>query len=207
MTGFSMKRQVFYIHGGSAYSNYEDFLNNLRTAEIRNLPGVEPMKKWSNTLREDLGDDFEVFMPSMPNSINCKYEEWKIWFERHFEYLRDDIILVGWSQGGYFLVKYLLENDFPFKIKRLILSAAPFEPDNFAGEDGGDFNFDTSKVGELQNKAENIVILHSEDDFVVPYEHALKFKAALPEAEFVTFTDKNHFLIAEFPELLDLIRR
>lgn len=201
------KQQVFYIHGGSSFSNYEAFLEDLSTKTIRDLPGEEPLKKWPVTLREDLGEDCEVFMPSMPNSQNAKYEEWKIWFERHFEYLRDGVILVGWSQGGYFLSKYLIENTPLFKVKALFLVAAPFEPADFGGEDGGDFAFDTSRVGELANKASKINIFHSKDDFAVPYEHALKYKEALPEAELVIFENKNHFLIEEFPELLDLIKK
>ena len=199
-------KQVFYIHGGNAYSDYNAFLDDLRTMPVRNLPDVEPLKKWTQSLREDLGEDFEVFTPTMPNSLNAKYLEWKIWFERHFEYLRDDIILLGWSQGGYFLAKYLIEENPPFSIKALFLGAAPFEPADFGGEDGGDFAFDTTKVSELGKKAQNIVIMHSKDDFVVPYEHALKYKAALPNAELVKFEDKNHFLIAEFPELLSKIK-
>lgn len=129
-----------------------------------------------------------MFTPSMPNKQNAKYEEWKIWFERHFEYLRDGVILVGWSQGSYFFAKYLTENDFPFKIKALFLLAAPLEAHHDdTGEDGADFQFDTSRVGELTKKTDRIVIMHSKDDFVVPYEHALKYKEALPEAELVTF--------------------
>lgn len=201
-----MKQQVFYIHGGSAYSNYEAFLNDLKSEPVRDLPDAEPMKKWSNDLREGLGENFEVFIPSMPNSKNAKYEEWKIWFERYLPYLRDDLILLGWSQGAYFFAKYLIENPAPVKITALFLLAAPFAPDDFGGEDGGDFAFDTGKVNLLSEKVEKIFILHSKDDFVVPYEHALKYKEELPNAELVTFEDKNHFLVSEFPELLAHIR-
>ena len=94
------KQQVFYIHGGGSFSRREAFLKTLRTNEIRNLPGTEPLKKWTGTFAEDLGESCEVFTPSMPNSQNAKYDEWKVWFERHFEHLRDEIILVGWSLGG-----------------------------------------------------------------------------------------------------------
>lgn len=206
MTGSKDKKQVFYVHGGSAYSNYEAFLNVLKQKTIRDLPGSEQIKKWSGTLREDLGEKYEVFMPTMPNSQNAKYLEWKIWYERHFEYLQDNLILLGWSQGGYFLVKYLLENDLPFTVKALFLVAAPFDAENFEGEDGGDFAFDVSKVVALSRIVEKIVILHSKDDFIVPYNHALKYKESLPQAELMTFEDKNHFLIPEFPELLEKIR-
>lgn len=194
------------MHGGSAYSNYEAFLNDLKSEPVRDLPEAEPMKKWSNDLREGLGENFEVFAPSMPNSKNAKYEEWKIWFERYLPYMRDDLILLGWSQGAYFFAKYLIENPAPVKIDALFLLAAPFAPDDFGGEDGGDFAFDTGKANVLSEKVEKIFILHSKDDFVVPYEHALKYKEALPQAELVSFEDKNHFLVPEFPELLAHIR-
>jgi predicted alpha/beta hydrolase family esterase len=207
MSGSNDKQQVFYIHGGTAFSRYEDFLHYLKTKEIRDLPGTGSFKKWSATFREDFGNEFEVFTPSMPNSQNAKYEEWKIWFERYFEFLHDGVILVGWSQGGYFLAKYLTERDTTFIIKALFLVAAPFDGTDLGGEDGGDFTFDTSRVGELAKKASKIYLFHSKDDFLVPYNHALKYKEALPEAELVTFEDKNHFLVEKFPELLARIKQ
>jgi pimeloyl-ACP methyl ester carboxylesterase len=48
--------------------------------------------------------------------------------------------------------------------------------------------------------------MHSEDDFVVPFSHAERFKEVVPHAELVRFTDKNHFIVPEFPELLERIR-
>jgi predicted alpha/beta hydrolase family esterase len=117
------------------------------------------------------------------------------------------VILVGWSQGGYFLAKYLTEQDTTFIIKGLFLIAAPFDSTNLGGEDGGDFRFDTSQVGELAKKASTIYLFHSKDDFLVPYDHALKYKVALPEAELVTFEDRNHFLVEEFPELITRIKQ
>jgi pimeloyl-ACP methyl ester carboxylesterase len=84
--------------------------------------------------------------------------------------------------------------------------AGPFEPDDFGGEDGGDFAFDTDDIEKLQDKISKIVILHSKDDPVVPYEHALKYQAALPTATFVPFEDKSHFLVSEFPEIIQMIR-
>jgi predicted alpha/beta hydrolase family esterase len=201
------KQQVFYIHGGSPYSNYEAFVHDLKTKEIWDLPGTETFKKWASSLRGELGEQFEVFMPAMPNKQNAHYQEWKIWFERHFAYISDDVILVGFSLGGYFLVKYLIENNPPFGIKALILGAAPFENGiNDSKKDGGDFAFDTSRVGETSQKAGSIVLMHSTDDFVVPYQHALKYQAAWPAAELITFTDKNHFLVEELPELVQKIR-
>lgn len=201
-----MKQQVFYIHGGSAYSDYDAFLDSLRSDIPRDLPNLPKMKKWSETLREDLGEGFEVFTPRMPNSQNAKYIEWKLWFERHFEYLDQDVILVGWSLGAYFFVKYLLEEDpLPFSVKALVLLAGPFEADDFGGEDGGDFEFDTDDVPELAEKVSKIIFMHSKDDPVVPFRHMEKYQEALPQAEYVVFEDKNHFLVPDLPELIQKI--
>jgi len=201
------KQQVFYIHGGESYENHVDYLERLKNKDIWDLPGSDSAKKWTSTLAIDLGADYEVFMPMMPNKQNAKYQEWKIWFERHFEHLNDDVVLVGCSLGAMFLYKYFIENDAPFRVKSLILMAAPL-PELLAAEerDSGDFLYKTADVPNITTKAESILVVHSKDDFLVPYEHALKYKVALPQAELVTFDDKNHFLVAELPELVERIK-
>jgi predicted alpha/beta hydrolase family esterase len=202
-----MKKQVFYIHGGDSFSKQEDFLKSLTTMPVRNLPGKESSNFWTKTLAEELGEEYDVFKPSMPNSQNAHYEEWKIWFERHFEYLNHGLILVGWSLGGMFLAKYLSENTFPFEIKAIFLLAAPCGTyaDEF-GNDCGSFQFDTAILAKMAQYKDKIQLWHSKDDFVVPFQHVLEYKKYLPEAQLVTFEDKNHFLITEFTELLDKIR-
>lgn len=202
----NMKQQVFYIHGGDSYSEHDAFLDDLRSRIPRDLPNLPRPKKWTDTFREDLGEDYEILMPSMPNSQNAKYEEWKIWFERHFEYLEGDVILVGWSLGAMFFVKYLIEETLPFSLKAMVLLAPPFEPIDGESDDCGDFTFDTDDLDNLAEKVGNIILMHSKDDFVVPYEHGLKYSASLPKAELVTFEDKNHFLIPDFPELIHKIK-
>lgn len=200
------KKQIVFIHGGSAYTHYDDFLAYLRTTEIEDPLGETVRKKWQPTIRELLAETHEIYYPAMPNSKNAKYLEWKIWFERYHTFLRDEVILVGHSQGGYFLAKYLSENTMPVRVRALYLLAAPFQSDDFGGEDGGDFAFDPAHLPRLAAQAAATYVLHSTDDFVVPYAHAEKYKAALPNAELITFTDKNHFLLEEFPEFIAHIR-
>lgn len=204
-----MKKQVVFIHGGQAFQKYEDFLTDLRSTEIE-APLAEPQKRWHKDLAKSFGDKYEVYRPSMPNSDNSKYLEWKIWFERHFEFFRDGIILIGHSQGGMFLTKYLIENKLSFSVKALFLVGSIH--DCYVGfngslDDGGDFGFDVEKLPVLQDRVESIFIVHSKDDFVVPYEQGEKLAKSLQKAQFVTFEDKNHFLIPEFPELLAKIRQ
>ncbi len=202
-----MKTQIVYIHGGTAYRNYEMFLENLRTEPIDDFFGILKRKKWKETLREEFGSTCDVFYPSMPNTQNARYIEWKIWFERYFELINGEIILIGHSQGAYFLAKYLSENQTPFPIRKLYLVAAPFEPDNFGGEDGGDFNPDPSKLVDIYKNTENIVIYHSKDDDCVPYSHGEKYHIALPKAEYILFKDRGHFNSPTFPEIIEDIQK
>lgn len=203
-----MKKQVVFIHGGSSYSDHDQFLLHLKTRKIEDPFGeaIEP-KKWKYTIREELASTHEVAYPQMPNSNNSKYLEWKIWFLRHLDLARDGVLLVGWSQGAYFLLKYLSENEAPLKIGGLFLIAPPFETDTFptegAVEDGGDFGFDPEKLPNVERQVEHIFIYHSKDDAVVPYTHGVKLSGKLPKATFRTFENRDHFFNEEtFPELI-----
>jgi len=110
-----MKKQVILIGGGTVFGTYKEFLNFLRNMEV----SIEYLQKvgWKDTLQEKLGSDFDVVKLKMPNNMNAKYEEWKIYFEKYTELFDNEIILIGHSLGGIFLVKYLSENVFPKKNK------------------------------------------------------------------------------------------
>lgn len=201
-----MRGQVLYIHGGDSFGKYEDFLQDLHTKTVRDPFGLEKGSIWAENLRESL-IDFELLMPRMPNSQNAKYEEWKIWFERYFEFLHDDAILIGWSLGGMFLAKYLSEEKIPFKIKAVYLLGAPSgEYTDESGCDCASFLFSMENLVNITRQVEEVNVWHSEDDFVVPFEELELYKKSLPEAKVMTFSDKNHFLIPEFPELINSIK-
>jgi len=201
------KKNIILIGGGDSFSNREDFLRYLRSVELRDLPQDNPRKSWKLWVKEMLGEAYYFDIPQMPNTQNAKFDEWKIWFERHLAEVEGSVILIGLSLGSQFLAKYLIENDIKQEIKALFLLAGLCghydDPD---GMDCATFAFEPSELGVIQEKVEKITIMHSTDDFIVPYEHALKYKAALPEAELITFEDKNHFLVDELPELVERIR-
>ena len=104
-----MKKQVVVIHGADTFDTYEDSLKFLRNFEIDSLEYFKG-KNWKTSLQERLGDEFEVISPRMPNTLNAKYLEWKIWFEKLVPLLNEEVILIGHSLGGTFLAKYLAEN-------------------------------------------------------------------------------------------------
>ncbi|OHB10498.1 MAG: hypothetical protein A3I21_02150 [Candidatus Zambryskibacteria bacterium RIFCSPLOWO2_02_FULL_39_69] len=101
-----MKKQVVVIHGGDTFETYEKYLDFLCNYEIDSLDYFKH-KGWKSILQEKLGDDFEVIRPQMPNKINAKYLEWRIWFEKLVPLLNPEVILVGHSMGGILNAKYL----------------------------------------------------------------------------------------------------
>lgn len=203
-----MKKQVIYVHGGDSFTRSEDFLAHLKTTTLRDPLG-ERTVRWPDTLRTELGPDYEVYMPTMPNKQNARYEEWVVWFERHLELVTDGVILIGWSLGGMFLAKYLSEAPLKKQVRAAFLLAAPsgvFADESGAGSDCAEFRPEAGEVANLTNRIPWIEIWHSTDDLVVPVGEVEWYRAHVPEARFRIFEDKNHFLIESLPELMASIK-
>jgi predicted alpha/beta hydrolase family esterase len=197
-----MKQQVFVIHGGETFESYEEYLEWLKTIEVS--LEREKIKGWKQTLSEDLGDGFEVILPEMPNPLNAKYLEWKIYFDKYIPYFQDNVILIGHSLGAIFLAKYLSENIFPKKLKAVFLLAPPYD-DVDAPYSLADFTLpaDLSKIGQ---QTKNLFLYHSKDDPVVAFQDCEKYMKALPKAKTRIFEDKQHFIRVPLPELVEDIR-
>ena len=194
------KQQVLLIHGGDTYENYDKFIESLNTKTPK-LEWILSRRDWKNELQDQLGEDFAVYTPQMPNKQNAIYEEWKILFEKIVDLLEDGFILVGHSLGAIFIVKYLSENKIKKNIKKTILLGTPF--DNTGMESYPLFSFlRNGKLDCFEQQAGDAFFYHSEDDFAVPFTHLEKYKKELPIAHFRIFTDRNHFLQENVPEII-----
>ncbi len=196
-----MKTSLVIIHGGTTFDTYEEYIRDLESSTLT-LEKIN-RKDWKDGLKEELLD-YEVIYPKMPNSKNARYLEWKIWFEKLFPLLSEQVVLIGHSLGGIFLAKYLCENIFPKKIKQIHLIAAPYDTE-IIKESLADFALDTT-VEKLSNISEHIYLYQSQDDQAVAYEDVLKYKRDIPTAELVVFENRGHFTGEEFPELIENIR-
>lgn len=195
-------KQVIIIHGGTTFSSYEKYIDDLKTKKIM-VDRLRSVSTWRENLQSILGRNFDVLMPSMPNKSNAKYTEWEIWFSRIAEVAEDGCILIGHSLGGVFLAKYLSENNFPKKIAATFLVAAPY--DDETNEDLTDFKI--SRVTDLfTNQAGKIVFFNGHDDPVIPISDLDKYKREIPDAEFNILSAPDHFVRPEFPELVDALR-
>jgi predicted alpha/beta hydrolase family esterase len=183
---------------------YEDYLSYLKGREI-SIENFKPRKDWKNGLEKELGNGFEVLLPSMPNKANARYEEWKIWFERMMPFLDDRVIFVGHSLGGTFLAKYFSENIFPKKIKAVLLVAAPFDEESGREALVG-FSLPLS-MEKFIAQAGEIYLFYSRDDPVVSFGELNKYRKVLLNAKTLVFKDKQHFNQEIFPEIVNLIRQ
>jgi predicted alpha/beta hydrolase family esterase len=197
------KSQIFFIHGGMTFKNKKDYLNYLKTKKV----SIKKKVYWSGEdFDKHLGKNFEIIRPKMPLQDNAKYEEWKIYFERYFSHLKNNIILIGSSLGGIFLAKYLSENKFPRKILSVYLVCPPFDDTTPTEDLVGGFKL-KSDLSLIKKNCKNITLMFSKDDDVVPVSHAKKYQNKLKDARIIIYKSKNgHFKISKFPEIIKFIK-
>lgn len=199
------KKQVVVIHGGGEFvsSSYEELLDELKSREV-SIDRLRQKGSWKANLQNDLGEHYDVIAPRMPQPDTPRYEAWKLWFEKVIPLLDAEVILVGHSLGGIFLIKYLCENIFPRKILALYTIAAPYNDGTHPFSHSGfvvERGFD-----QVARQVTSVVLFHSTDDPVVPFDSALLYKEKIPHAVLREFSDKKHFNDEHFPELVEVIQ-
>jgi predicted alpha/beta hydrolase family esterase len=196
-----MINQVLVIHGGTTFESNEEYLKylNLKETSIEKLT----YKDWKANLQDDLGPNFLVISPRMPNSMNSRYPEWKIWFEKVLALLDESPILIGHSLGAIFLAKYFSENTANKSIKAVFLVAPPLNDNPL--ETLADFRLQKD-LSLFAKQIPKIYIFQSKDDPVVPYTDALEYQKLLPNCELTIFEDRQHFNGESFPEIVEKIK-
>ena len=193
------KPQICVIHGGTVYESDAEYQQALRDLTL-NYDRLLYAPSWKHWLAEQL-PDHDVLLPTMPNGINAKYDDWALFFSKVVAFLRPDAILIGHSLGGIFLAKYFSENPPAEPFRKLILIAAPYADE--ANESLGDFKLSSSKL--LESAAREIHLMHSLDDPVVPIGELERYAADLPDAIVHRYTNKHHFIDSDLPDLLEII--
>lgn len=195
------KQQILLVHGGTTFGSYDQYKQSLKDKTIR-LEWIHSRRDWKNELQDQLGENYDVYVPQMPNKTNAQYAEWKLIFEKVLVLLETDIILIGYSLGAIFLVKYLSENEISKKIEKTFLIGTPFDDENMGDESLHSF-LRTGPLSNFESRAGKVYFYHSRDDFAVPFVHLSKYKAELPDANFREFEGRNHFLQENIPELIN----
>ena len=196
-------QQIIFIHGGTSFNSYERYIEDLKSKAVhKDRLTYSPV--WFQLMGQSLSSKVEVLLPTMPNKQNASYSEWCIWFERLQEVAEEDAIYIGHSLGAIFLAKYLAGNKLKKTAKAVLMLAGPYSDES--QEDLGGFTIggedDLSHIYESTNR---VVVVHAPDDPVVDVQEQERYKKALPMAEYRLMPGSDHFMRADFPEMIDLI--
>lgn len=67
-------QQIIVIHGGTTFQDYDAYLRSLSEKKV-DIERFAYTPKWKELLQDNLGSEYQVLLPSMPNSTNARYSE------------------------------------------------------------------------------------------------------------------------------------
>jgi predicted alpha/beta hydrolase family esterase len=138
--------------------------------------------KLVGSLRHELGPDYEVGFPSMPNEADAQYDEWKLRIQKELHAIPEPIILVAHSVGASILLKCLSEITVQKQLAGIFLMATPFWGGNGWLYEGYE---KLELPRDLQAKLPHgmaVFLYHCQDDDTVPYGHLALYATLLPQA-------------------------
>jgi predicted alpha/beta hydrolase family esterase len=143
----------------------------------------------------------------MPRSYNPDYKEHEQVLNQM--YISNETILVGWSCGGGFLIRYLSEHK-DLKPKKIILVAPWIDLEGYLKELNTESDYFNFVIDKNLATRTSIVCMYSTDDKESILDSVEKIKNEIVGIQFEMFTDKGHFSepdlgTKEFPELLEII--
>jgi predicted alpha/beta hydrolase family esterase len=181
-----VRQQVLFIQGGGA--------------------GVHD--EWDNklvaSLTRELGEDYAIRYPRMPNEADPDYAAWKSTLANEIRALTDGAVLVGHSIGGTILIHALAEQRPERKLAAVFLIAAPFVgPGGWPSEDIEP----KPDLGARLPQATSIYLYHGSDDDTAPCAHVDLHKQAIPQAHVRKLEGRDHQLNEDLSEIAAEIRR
>jgi len=165
------KRQVLFVQGG----------------------GPDVHDRWDNklvdSLKKELGPNYEVRYPRMPDEADPHYAIWKPVLEAELQTLDEGAIVVGHSIGAAMLVNVLAERAMGFKLGGIFLISAPF-----VGEGGwsSDELNSPRDLGARLPQDVPVHIYHGLEDEEAPPNHASLYERAIPRAKVHRVAGRDH---------------
>ena len=164
--------------------------------------------EWDNrlvaSLEKELGPDFEIRYPYMPDEADPQYARWKAALATELGKLDEGAILVGHSIGGTILINAIADEP-PVRMPRgLFLASAPF-----VGKGGwptGDIG-SMSDLGARLPERLPVYLYYGSEDETAPTEHAGLYEAAIPQAVVRRLPGRDHQLNEDLSEVAADIRR
>lgn len=175
-----VNRQILFVQGGGQ-GTHDEWDNKL----------VE-------SLRRELGKEYEIRYPQMPSEDDPKYALWKPALERAFRALQPGAFLVGHSVGATVLLKVLSEHSQADQFGAIFSMAAPFIGEG--GWSNDDLQFPPDFGGRLPEGV-SIHFYHGLEDDVVPASHVDLYARAVPQARVHRLQGRDHQLNNDLREV------
>ena len=164
--------------------------------------------RWDNqlvdSLRSELGPDYEIHYPVMPNEADPKYAAWKLALERELAVLEHGAIVIGHSVGGTILINVIAERTPQSDPGAICLIAAPFI--GTGGWKSDDIEPRSDLAARLPRDVP-IFLYHGRNDDTVPFAHIELYARAIPRAHVRRLAGRDHQLNNRLSELASDIRR
>lgn len=179
-------RQVLFIQGGGAgaHDEWDD--------------------KLVASLRRELGDEYELRYPRMPDEGDPSYARWSVAIRSEIAGLAAGAILIGHSLGGAILVQALAERPPEHEPAAIVLISVPF-----VGP-GGWSSDEFALPGDLGARLPHGVpvhVFHGLADATVPASHAELYAGVIPNAQLHLLTGRDHQVNNDLSEVAACIVR
>jgi uncharacterized protein len=154
-------------------------------------------------LGEELGPEYEVAFPVLPNPDDPHYEPWSKRLGEILGESDEPLVVVGHSLGGSVLLQHLAENEPPKLITGIVLVATPFW-----GTSGWEAEWALPEGWpDPTTYLPPIHLFHSRDDEVIPFAHLDRYAQRFPDADVHPLDGNGHLYDrGDLAELLDAIR-
>jgi pimeloyl-ACP methyl ester carboxylesterase len=181
----NMPRQILFIQGAgeSTHDEWDD--------------------KLVDSLRAELGAEFEVRYPRMPSEDDPSASTWVPAIRQAIAALDDGAVVVGHSVGGTILVLALMDDPPGPRLGAIVLLATPFV--GAGGWPGDEFEL-PNDLGTRLPTAVPIHVFHGLDDDTAPPAHADLFARAIPQAQIHRLPGRDHQLGNDLGEVAAVIR-
>jgi predicted alpha/beta hydrolase family esterase len=181
----NVQKQVLFIQGG----------------------GTGVHDEWDNklvdSLRHELGPDYDVRYPRMPKEGDPSYDLWKAALAEEIAGLDDGAILIGHSVGGTILINALAETPPNRTLAGIFLIAAPFMgPGGWPIEDIKP----AANLGARLPPRTPIYLYHGSKDDAAPFVHVDLYERAIPGAIVHRLRGRNHQLNDDLAEVAAGVR-
>jgi pimeloyl-ACP methyl ester carboxylesterase len=194
-----MNHQLLFIQGGGGENVHDEWDDKLVAS-----------------LRRELGPDFEVRYPRMPDEDDPKYGKWKPAILGEIAKLDDGAssmlalppaalrpVLVGHSIGGTMLIHALAEQAPKQRIAAIFLISAPLIGEGGWPSDGIEAKPD---FGARLPATVPVHLFHGQKDETAPPAHADLYAKAIHQAQVHCLADRDHQLNNDLKEVAEVVR-